>query len=72
MNMDSISDPTIHSVYVHLFCVKEMYNISSDSELDAVVVHNEYWRMIEKLYYSHINSKPIQFQSSSHQFKNIC
>ncbi len=34
VDVDYISELTIHSVYVHHFCVKEMYKTSFYSELD--------------------------------------
>ncbi len=41
MNVDYISDLTIHSVYVHPFCVKEMY-ISFIINLMQQIVHSWY------------------------------
>ncbi len=44
--VDYTSDLTIHSVYVHPFCVKEMYNSSFIVKLMQQIVHSWYRRMI--------------------------
>ncbi len=38
--VDYISEPTIHSLYVHPFCVKEMYNTSFIVNLVLQIVQN--------------------------------
>ncbi len=46
VNVDYISELTIHSVFVHPFCVKEMYNTSFIVNLMQQIVQNLYLRMI--------------------------
>ncbi len=43
--VDYISDLTIHSLYVHPFSVKEMYNISFIVNLMQHIVHSWYRRI---------------------------
>ncbi len=46
VNVDYISELTIHSEYIQPFCVKEMYNTSFIVNLMHQIVHSWYWRMI--------------------------
>ncbi len=43
--VDYISELSIHSIYVHPFCVKEMYNTSFIVNLMQQVVHSWYRRI---------------------------
>ncbi len=43
--VDYISELTIHSLYVHPFCVKEMYNTSFKVNLMQQIVHSWYRRI---------------------------
>ncbi len=43
--VDSISELTIHSLYVHPFCVKEMYNTSFIVNLMQQILHSWYRRI---------------------------
>ncbi len=43
--VDYISELTIHSLYVHPFCVKEMYNTSFIVNLMQQIVHSWYKRI---------------------------
>ncbi len=43
--VDYISELTIHSLYVHSFCVKEMYNTSFIVNLMQQIVHSWYRRI---------------------------
>ncbi len=43
--VDYISELTIHSLYVHPFCVKEMYNTSFIVNLMQQIVHSWYRRI---------------------------
>ncbi len=40
--VDYISELTIHSIYVHSFCVKEMYNTSFIVNLMQQIMHSLY------------------------------
>ncbi len=60
-----ISELTIQLLYVHSFCVKEVYNTSFIVNLMQEIVHS-WCRKIYKLYYNHIISK-----FSLHQLKMI-
>ncbi len=43
--VDYINELTIHSLYVHRFCVKEMYNTSVIVNLMQHIVHTWYRRI---------------------------
>ncbi len=43
--VDYISELTIHSLYVHPFCVKEMYNTSFIVNVMQQIVHSWYRRI---------------------------
>ncbi len=43
--VDYISELTIHSLYVHPFCVEEMYNTSFIVNLMQQIVHSWYRRI---------------------------
>ncbi len=43
--VDYISELTIHSLYVHPYCVKEMYNTSFIVNLMQQIVHSWYRRI---------------------------